>query len=74
MMLLAPRTTRWTAALTQPIRPSAALTRRHNSRHPRGAHFGFCDGSVRLVSESADSSIIRWLAGRSDGIAVGEDM
>ena len=37
-------------------------------------HFGFCDGSVRFISENANPSLIRWLAGRNDGMVVNEDM
>jgi prepilin-type N-terminal cleavage/methylation domain-containing protein/prepilin-type processing-associated H-X9-DG protein len=44
-----------------------------SSRHPRGTHFGFCDGSVRFISEKADPSVIRWLAGRNDGMIVNDD-
>src|SRR5262245_1487802 len=44
-----------------------------SSRHHQGTHFGFCDGSVRFISEKANPGPIRWLAGRSDGIAVTDD-
>jgi type II secretory pathway pseudopilin PulG len=45
-----------------------------SSRHPHGTHFGFGDGSVRFVSENANPSVIRWLAGRNDGVVVTEEM
>jgi prepilin-type N-terminal cleavage/methylation domain-containing protein/prepilin-type processing-associated H-X9-DG protein len=40
------------------------------SRHTGGAQFGFADGSVRFVRDSADPARVRWLAGRNDGVAV----
>jgi prepilin-type processing-associated H-X9-DG protein len=41
-----------------------------SSRHPGGAMFAFCDGSVRLFRTGTDPNIIRWLAGRDDGVVV----
>ena len=41
-----------------------------SSRHPNGAMFGFCDGSVRLFRNGSDPNIIRYLAGREDGVVV----
>jgi prepilin-type processing-associated H-X9-DG protein len=41
-----------------------------SSRHPSGAQFAFCDGSVRLFRTGTDPNIIKWLAGRSDGVIV----
>ena len=41
-----------------------------SSRHPGGAMFGFCDGSVRLFRTGTDPNIVRWLAGRADGVIV----
>ena len=41
-----------------------------SSRHPGGAMFAFCDGSVRLFRTGTDPNIIRWLAGRNDGVIV----
>lgn len=41
-----------------------------SSRHPGGAHFGFGDGSVRFVLQGGDTNIIRFLAGRNDGVNV----
>jgi prepilin-type N-terminal cleavage/methylation domain-containing protein/prepilin-type processing-associated H-X9-DG protein len=38
------------------------------SRHAGGAFFGFCDGSVRFLRDSADPLKVQALAGRSDGI------
>src|SRR5947207_10933006 len=44
-----------------------------SSRHPNGAMFGFCDGSVRFFRNGADPDKIRFLAGRNDGIVVSPD-
>jgi prepilin-type processing-associated H-X9-DG protein len=44
-----------------------------SSRHPGGAFFAFCDGSVRFYREAADPSAMRWLAGRADGVVVSPD-
>ncbi len=44
-----------------------------SSRHPNGAMFGFCDGSVRLFRNGSDPNIIRYLAGREDGVVVTPD-
>jgi prepilin-type N-terminal cleavage/methylation domain-containing protein/prepilin-type processing-associated H-X9-DG protein len=44
-----------------------------SSRHPGGALFGFCDGSVRLFRNGADPDKIRFLAGRADGMVVNPD-
>jgi prepilin-type N-terminal cleavage/methylation domain-containing protein/prepilin-type processing-associated H-X9-DG protein len=41
-----------------------------SSRHPAGAMFAFCDGSVRLFRTGTDPNIVRWLAGRADGVVV----
>ncbi|MFM8273386.1 MAG: DUF1559 domain-containing protein [Gemmata sp.] len=43
------------------------------SRHAGGAQFGFADGSVRFLRDTADPARQRWLAGRSDGAAVAVD-
>ena len=40
------------------------------SRHPGGATFAFCDGSVRFFRDSADPAAMQWLAGRADGVVV----
>jgi prepilin-type N-terminal cleavage/methylation domain-containing protein/prepilin-type processing-associated H-X9-DG protein len=44
-----------------------------SSRHPGGAFFGFCDGSVRFFREGGDVNVLRWLAGRNDGHIVNID-
>jgi prepilin-type processing-associated H-X9-DG protein len=44
-----------------------------SSRHPGGAMFGFCDGSVRLFRTATNPSVIRFLAGRNDGVVVNYD-
>jgi len=41
-----------------------------SSRHPNGAMFAFCDGSVRFFRNGTDPDIIRYLAGREDGVIV----
>jgi prepilin-type N-terminal cleavage/methylation domain-containing protein/prepilin-type processing-associated H-X9-DG protein len=44
-----------------------------SSRHPNGAMFGFCDGSVRFFRNDSDPNNIRFLAGRNDGVIVSPD-
>ena len=44
-----------------------------SSRHPTGANFAFCDGSVRFYHNDADPNVIRFLAGRNDGVVVNPD-
>ncbi|MBO0700251.1 MAG: DUF1559 domain-containing protein [Zavarzinella sp.] len=44
-----------------------------SSRHPGGAMFAFCDGSVRFFRDKTDPNTIRWLAGRNDGVVVAYD-
>jgi prepilin-type N-terminal cleavage/methylation domain-containing protein/prepilin-type processing-associated H-X9-DG protein len=41
-----------------------------SSRHPAGAQFAFCDGSVRLFRTGTDPNVVKWLAGRADGVIV----
>ncbi len=41
-----------------------------SSRHPGGAFFGFCDGSVRFFREGGNIQNLKWLAGRNDGQVV----
>jgi prepilin-type processing-associated H-X9-DG protein len=44
-----------------------------SSRHPGGANFAFADGSVRFFRNGTDPNIIRYLAGRNDGVVVSPD-
>ena len=44
-----------------------------SSRHPGGALFAFCDGSVRMFRVGGDPNKVRWLAGRNDGVVVNVD-
>jgi prepilin-type N-terminal cleavage/methylation domain-containing protein/prepilin-type processing-associated H-X9-DG protein len=43
------------------------------SRHTDGASFGFCDGSVRFVRDTADPQKVQILAGRNDGLVADSD-
>lgn len=36
----------------------------------RGAHFAFCDGSVRFFREGGNVNNLKWLAGRNDEVVV----
>jgi prepilin-type processing-associated H-X9-DG protein len=44
-----------------------------SSRHPGGVYFGFCDGSVRFYRNGGNPDVLRWLAGRKDGVVVQYD-
>jgi prepilin-type processing-associated H-X9-DG protein len=44
-----------------------------SSRHPSGAMFAFCDGSVRFFRNDMDPDKLRYLAGRADGVVVNPD-
>lgn len=43
------------------------------SRHPGGAFFGFCDGSVRFFRESGNPTIVKWLGCRNDGRVLSDE-
>jgi prepilin-type N-terminal cleavage/methylation domain-containing protein/prepilin-type processing-associated H-X9-DG protein len=44
-----------------------------SSRHPGGAMFVFCDGSVRFFREGGDVQTLKYMAGRNDGHVVNPD-
>jgi prepilin-type N-terminal cleavage/methylation domain-containing protein/prepilin-type processing-associated H-X9-DG protein len=44
-----------------------------SSRHPNGAFFGFCDGSVRFFKNGGNVTTLKYLAGRNDGVVVNPD-
>ena len=52
---------------------NGAAPQAFSSNHPNGALFGFCDGSVRFFKNGTDVTIVKWLAGRDDGVVVGND-
>jgi prepilin-type N-terminal cleavage/methylation domain-containing protein/prepilin-type processing-associated H-X9-DG protein len=58
----------WVDDTTASINGSAPQA--FSSRHGGGAFFGFADGSVRFIHDSADPTQVRWLAGRADGMVV----
>ncbi len=41
------------------------------SRHPRGAQFAFCDGSVHFLAENIDYNTYQRLGDRRDGLTIG---
>jgi len=44
-----------------------------SSRHRSGASFGYCDGSVRFFRDKTSPDILKWQAGRKDGVRVPDD-
>jgi prepilin-type processing-associated H-X9-DG protein len=42
-----------------------------SSRHPGGTHFLFADGSVHFLQASIDGQTLVALAGRNDGLPIG---
>ncbi|MCS6897382.1 MAG: hypothetical protein NZM29_05360 [Nitrospira sp.] len=42
----------------------------HAPARDAGAYSGFGDGSVRLFRDTADPVLVRWIAGRNDGVVV----
>jgi prepilin-type N-terminal cleavage/methylation domain-containing protein/prepilin-type processing-associated H-X9-DG protein len=44
-----------------------------SSQHVGGAYFAFCDGSVRFFFDSTNPTVVRFLAGRDDGVPVPEE-
>jgi prepilin-type processing-associated H-X9-DG protein len=44
-----------------------------SSRHPGGVLFVFVDGSVRFFHNGGDTNMLRYLAGRNDGVIVTPD-
>jgi len=61
----------WVDEATAQVNGTA--TQAFSSRHGRGANFAFGDGSVRFFRNGTDPNIIKWLAGRSDGVVVPMD-
>ena len=44
-----------------------------SSNHPGGALFVFADGSTHFIREGGDVEILRYLAGRDDGVVINAD-
>lgn len=44
-----------------------------SSRHPNGVLFGFCDGSIRFFKNGGNPAVVKFLAGRNDGVVVPEN-
>ena len=38
-----------------------------SSRHPNGANFAFCDGSVRFIKNQVNERVYHLLGNRADG-------
>jgi competence protein ComGC len=52
--------------------PSLLAVGSFGSSHVGGAHFSFCDGAVRFISESIDRDVFRHLGSRNDGAMPGD--
>ena len=55
-----------------PLNNCVADPAQFSSRHPGGAQFTFCDGSVRFLSDEIDFQTYQWLSLRADGEIVGQ--
>ena len=61
----------WVDAATATVNGPAPQA--FSSRHPNGAMFAFCDGSVRFFRNGGNPDVVRYLAGREDGVIVNSE-